>query len=298
MVSDSPSHLTVPATAAARLQVPTIDVATQGSGPRLTLRQLADYLAQQAQQAGSPQPAGPPRRGTPPPDRLLNVVSLSLAGTELEDAISPPWAVRQLDLVGSVWPPEEDPEDSNEDAPPEEPERPETLLYALLGERQGRAAAAAAACQRAWAPVWECVCVCVCVVWLGGRVLEAEQGALCRFGWCQSTPGVRCAALAGVPTRLCAVCLCLQAPPAPTLIGMWTWEVAQVGCGCRCCGAARHDVACAPLRRARVAPRRTPASFHPAAAAFGCCRRCCSPAVQCVPTWHRVVLPVLQCGTT
>jgi hypothetical protein len=41
--------------------------------------------------------------------------------------------VRGLDLVSSVWPPEDDPDDSEEDAPPLEPERPETLLYALMG---------------------------------------------------------------------------------------------------------------------------------------------------------------------
>ncbi len=54
-------------------QVPTIDVVTQESGPRLTLSQLADYLAQQAQQAQQ-------GRQT----RLLNVTSLVLAGTPLE----------------------------------------------------------------------------------------------------------------------------------------------------------------------------------------------------------------------
>ena len=68
-------------------QVPTIDVATQGSGPSLALRDLASYLeaqqAQQAQQAGGGGAHGAARRG-----RLLNVVSLSLAGTALE--VRPP----------------------------------------------------------------------------------------------------------------------------------------------------------------------------------------------------------------
>ena len=63
--------------------MPTIDVATQGSGPRLTLHQLATYLAQQARQGGPPQK--PRATSQPPePERLLNVVSLSLAGTSLE----------------------------------------------------------------------------------------------------------------------------------------------------------------------------------------------------------------------
>ena len=55
------------------MQVHTIDVVTQESGPRLTLSQLADYLAQQAQQAQQGRPG-----------RLLNVTSLVLAGTPLE----------------------------------------------------------------------------------------------------------------------------------------------------------------------------------------------------------------------
>ena len=60
--------------------MPTIDVATQDSGPRLSLRQLAEYLEQQAQQAQQRQQQ---QQGTPP-RRLLNVVSLSLAGTRVE----------------------------------------------------------------------------------------------------------------------------------------------------------------------------------------------------------------------
>jgi hypothetical protein len=51
------------------LQVTTIDVATQDSGPRMTMRQLAEYHEQQQRQ---------------PQHRLLNVVSLSLADTDLE----------------------------------------------------------------------------------------------------------------------------------------------------------------------------------------------------------------------
>jgi hypothetical protein len=66
-------------------QVPTIDVATQDSGPRLTLRQLAAYLRQQQEQQQEEQQAfrqQGQREGAP--QRLLNVVSLSLADTPLE----------------------------------------------------------------------------------------------------------------------------------------------------------------------------------------------------------------------
>lgn len=74
----------LPSTHPWRAQVPTIDVATQGSGPRLTLRELVAYLeAKQAQQAAAGSAGGggqhAAQRG-----RLLNVVSLSLAGTALE----------------------------------------------------------------------------------------------------------------------------------------------------------------------------------------------------------------------
>jgi hypothetical protein len=48
-------------------EVPTFDVATQDSGPRMTVKQLADYFAV------------PPEKRT----RLFNVVSFSLADTEL-----------------------------------------------------------------------------------------------------------------------------------------------------------------------------------------------------------------------
>lgn len=66
-------------------EVPTIDVPTQGSGPRVTLAQLADYLGQR-QAAGQPQAAKRRRHQAQGAlaGRLLNVVSLSLAGTALE----------------------------------------------------------------------------------------------------------------------------------------------------------------------------------------------------------------------
>lgn len=57
--------------------MPTLDVATQESGPRLPLAQLAARL--------SKPPSG--HRGGHP---LLNVVSLSLAGTALEGEVLPP----------------------------------------------------------------------------------------------------------------------------------------------------------------------------------------------------------------
>ncbi len=81
----------------AEVEVPTIDVPTQGSGPRATLAQLADYLEQreaawhQAQQGGKSQLAQRRRQQAQQAQqqgalagRLLNVVSLPLAGTTLE----------------------------------------------------------------------------------------------------------------------------------------------------------------------------------------------------------------------
>ena len=57
------------------LLVPTINVETQGSGLRMTLRQWADYFAQ---------PPGSCPAGRSSRQPLLNVVSLSLAGTPLQ----------------------------------------------------------------------------------------------------------------------------------------------------------------------------------------------------------------------
>lgn len=37
-------------------------------------------------------------------NELLNVVSLELAGTPLASMISPPAAVREIELIGQVWP--------------------------------------------------------------------------------------------------------------------------------------------------------------------------------------------------
>ncbi len=61
--------------AAPDLLVPTINVETQGSGLRMTLRQWADYFAQ---------PPGSCPAGRSSRHPLLNVVSLSLAGTPLQ----------------------------------------------------------------------------------------------------------------------------------------------------------------------------------------------------------------------
>ena len=70
--------------------VRTIDVASQGEGPRWKMRQWASYMDER----------GATRA------RLLNVVSLSLAGTRLEGEVVPPAAVRGTDLVERVWPSE------------------------------------------------------------------------------------------------------------------------------------------------------------------------------------------------
>ena len=90
-------------------QVPTIDVATQDSGPRLTLRQLAAYLRQQQQQQQEQkeqqQASRQQGRQERQPQRLLNVVSLSLAGTPLEvrPAVSSQAVCLPACLLGWGW---------------------------------------------------------------------------------------------------------------------------------------------------------------------------------------------------
>lgn len=84
-----PPSTAVAAAVPSPLQVPTIDVATQDSGPRLTVRQLADYLEQQ-QAMGSRGHKQQQHQGQQH-GRLLNVVSLSLAGTPLEVSRLPCW---------------------------------------------------------------------------------------------------------------------------------------------------------------------------------------------------------------
>lgn len=84
--------------------IPTFDVHTQDTGPRMNLRQLAEYFATPAKERA----------------KLINVVSFSLADTALQPHIVAPRVVQELDLVRAVWPENERP-------------RPETLLYSLLG---------------------------------------------------------------------------------------------------------------------------------------------------------------------
>ena len=67
--------------------VPVIDVASQTELPPVPLSAYLSYFLQ-------------PSRG----GELLNVVSLSLAGTALEGVVCAPLAVRQADLVASAWP--------------------------------------------------------------------------------------------------------------------------------------------------------------------------------------------------
>lgn len=83
--------------------VPTISVETQQSGPRMTLGQWAEYFEQQP---GSGDPRGRHRR-----QPLLNVVSLSLAGTPLQvragtgrtfalnSRTGDPWCLLQTNLL-------------------------------------------------------------------------------------------------------------------------------------------------------------------------------------------------------
>jgi|APGre2960657444_1045066.scaffolds.fasta_scaffold02696_2 hypothetical protein len=80
--------------------VPNFDVATQSENEPLALLDFVAYFSDF-------------RR-----DHLLNVVSLSLAGTRLEEVLSAPQVVREADLVASAW-------------PPGTSKRPEVQLYVL-----------------------------------------------------------------------------------------------------------------------------------------------------------------------
>jgi hypothetical protein len=81
--------------------VPVIDVKTQSEGSSVPLSDFVDYYSRT------------PRAG------LLNVVSLSLAGTRLEGVLSAPRLVREADLVANAW-------------PAGAAVRPEVQLYALV----------------------------------------------------------------------------------------------------------------------------------------------------------------------
>ena len=80
--------------------VPNFDVETQVEQPPVPLADFVRYFSQ------------------PWRDKLLNVVSLSLAATPLAGAVTAPRIVREADLVACCWPPEVAP-------------RPEVQLYAL-----------------------------------------------------------------------------------------------------------------------------------------------------------------------
>lgn len=70
------------------MEIPTIDVETQGEGPMMSLRDLKEYF-------------GTPERNR---SRLLNVVSFNLGYTGLDGYIVPPAVVRDMDVVGRCWP--------------------------------------------------------------------------------------------------------------------------------------------------------------------------------------------------
>eukprot|EP00250_Pteridium_aquilinum_P015933 c22846_g1_i2 orf=290-1000(+) len=67
--------------------VNTVDVATQLEGPVYSMEDWVSYFL-------SPAPRKP----------LLNVVSLDLAETPLQNMVSVPSVVKELDLVGKAWP--------------------------------------------------------------------------------------------------------------------------------------------------------------------------------------------------
>lgn len=64
------------------------DVASQSTSPGWNLGKWADYIE-----------LDPSKR-----DRILNVISLEISGTELADMILPPKIVRDLDWVENFWP--------------------------------------------------------------------------------------------------------------------------------------------------------------------------------------------------
>ncbi|KZT66856.1 Clavaminate synthase-like protein [Daedalea quercina L-15889] len=68
--------------------VEVIDVATQSNVPGWTLGKWAEYYAQE-----------PSAR-----DKVRNVISLEISGTELADRVLPPRLVRELDWVEKFWP--------------------------------------------------------------------------------------------------------------------------------------------------------------------------------------------------
>ncbi|CAM6104093.1 unnamed protein product [Calypogeia fissa] len=68
-------------------QIDTIDVVTQSEGPMYTMQEWVEYFA-----------ASSPRKP------LLNVVSLVLDNTSLQEMVSAPTLVKELDLVEKAWP--------------------------------------------------------------------------------------------------------------------------------------------------------------------------------------------------
>jgi len=102
--------------------IPTIDVATQGEGPRgMTVGQFAAYW----------QARGDRGQKQTRKSKLLNCVSLSLAGTPLAEWVEPPQCVRDLDLIAAAWPRARRTVATSDSAPPPPP-APEVLLYALM----------------------------------------------------------------------------------------------------------------------------------------------------------------------
>jgi len=67
---------------------PFADVASQSTSPGWNLGRWADYVDTE-----------PSKR-----DKILNVISLEISGTELADMVLPPKVVRDLDWVENFWP--------------------------------------------------------------------------------------------------------------------------------------------------------------------------------------------------
>ncbi|KAK4510081.1 uncharacterized protein ATC70_006250 [Mucor velutinosus] len=86
--------------------VEVIDVASQSESPGWTMGRWAEYFHSKER------------------DRIRNVISLEISGTELADQITRPKIVRDLDWIDLMWPVEKHPE-----------EFPKVQLYCLMGTK-------------------------------------------------------------------------------------------------------------------------------------------------------------------
>lgn len=277
----------------ADLEVPTIDVPTQGSGPRATLAQLAEYLAQreaawqQAQRGGKAPPAKRRRQQAQQAQqgalagRMLNVVSLPLAGTILEASVGGSVFSRRCRVLTRVpaalpAPQQRCPSTSpwvhitlavahhhnaafalrsalqGAISPPAAVEELELVGAAWPGEdvEEQRPETLLYALMGGWTLRFAC-CVCLCRTTAAGQA--AAKAALGMAVWAVrlGPAGAGCvscllnlAARAGADGRCVTAGPMLQGPLVCTQTGMWTWAAAQVR-------ASLHELG---QRRGRASP--------------------------------------------